>query len=134
MCLGFDGVRIEGAADPFGQLGVALMLRVGDRLEEVGVAPGPAAILGRAAPDRFDQVRVFNAWLGVEGNPPLRAADHLARFRLLGALRARLLGEGRNLGVRLGFDDVGIEVIGDPFFEFGVALVFGVVDASRSSA
>jgi len=63
---GFDGVGIEGAADPFGQLGVAFVLQIGDRLEEVGVSPRPAAILGRAAPDRLDQARVLNARLGVE--------------------------------------------------------------------
>jgi hypothetical protein len=33
-----DGVRVEGIADPFGQLGAALMLRIGDRVQELACA------------------------------------------------------------------------------------------------
>ncbi len=35
---------------------------------------------------------------------------------------------GDFFGEPVGVDEVGIEVIRDPLFEFGVALVFGIVD------
>lgn len=62
----FDDVRGEGAADPFGQLGVALMLWIGDPVQELSVTPGAAAILGLAAACGLDQARILNAGLSVE--------------------------------------------------------------------
>ena len=42
------GAGIEVVSDPFAELGVALVLGVGDGREEFGVTPGAADIFGRA--------------------------------------------------------------------------------------
>jgi hypothetical protein len=47
--VGVDGLGIEVVPDPILQLGMALMLGVVDRLEEVGIAPGTADVFGRTA-------------------------------------------------------------------------------------
>ena len=53
MFLGLDHIGIEGTADPFRELGVALVLRVGGRFEEIGIPPGTADVFGwRASASR----------------------------------------------------------------------------------
>jgi hypothetical protein len=47
--LGVDVAGIEVTADPLHPLGVLLVVRVGDRIEELVVSPGPTDILWRAA-------------------------------------------------------------------------------------
>jgi hypothetical protein len=53
--------RIEVVRDPFGDLGVALVLGIVDRVEEFGVAPGAADVLGRTSSDDLEQLRIKNA-------------------------------------------------------------------------
>ncbi len=43
-------LRVEVAAAPFSQFFVALVLRIGDGLQEFAAAPRAANVLGRAAP------------------------------------------------------------------------------------
>lgn len=45
-----EGLGVEAAADPLQQLLMPLVLGVGDRVEDVGVASRPADILRRAGP------------------------------------------------------------------------------------
>ena len=56
---------IELAADPLQPLGVLLVVRIGDRIEDVAVAPGAADILWRAASGCFGEARVGNAGHGI---------------------------------------------------------------------
>ncbi len=53
MFFGVDDVGIKRAADPFRELGVALMFRVGERFETIGIPPGTADVFGRTASFRF---------------------------------------------------------------------------------
>ena len=61
----FSGVEL--AADPLLHVPVVLVLRVADRCEEVGVAPRPAAVLGRAGPLPFDAPGVLGLGLPLDG-------------------------------------------------------------------
>src|SRR5215207_2311650 len=61
MLLGLDHIGIEGAAYPFRDFGVALVLRVGDRFEEIGIPPGTADVFGWTASLGFGQARVCDA-------------------------------------------------------------------------
>jgi hypothetical protein len=56
---------IEVAADPLQPLGVLVVVRIGDRIEEVAVSPGAADILGRAASGGCDEARVGDAGHGI---------------------------------------------------------------------
>ena len=47
--IGIDLGWIEGASDPFVEFGVAFVFGVVDGFQELGVAPGAANVLGRAA-------------------------------------------------------------------------------------
>jgi hypothetical protein len=49
---------IEVAADPFQPLGMFLVARIGDGIEEVAVSPWTADILWRAASGCFNEARV----------------------------------------------------------------------------
>ena len=65
MRIEIDCVGIERRPDPLDHLGMALVLRVGDRREELGIAPRSADVLGRAAPCGVDQERVDEAGHGI---------------------------------------------------------------------
>jgi hypothetical protein len=58
MLFEVDDGGIERHADPADHLGVALVLRVADRLKELGIAPRSANVLGWAAACGVDQERV----------------------------------------------------------------------------
>src|SRR4051794_29073304 len=60
---GVELPRVERAADPLQHVLVALVLRVADRLQEVGVAPHAAAVLRRAGPLARHAPRVAGAGL-----------------------------------------------------------------------
>ncbi len=51
----FDGVGIECVSDPLAEFVVAFVFGIGDRFEQLGVAPGAAAVFGRAASAGLDQ-------------------------------------------------------------------------------
>jgi hypothetical protein len=53
-------LRVELAADPFQHILVALVLRIAYRLKELGVAPDPAAVLGRARPLTLDAAGILD--------------------------------------------------------------------------
>ncbi len=61
MLLDLDHIGIEGVAVPFRDFRVALVLRVRDRLEEIGIPPGTADVFGWTAPPGFGQARVCEA-------------------------------------------------------------------------
>jgi hypothetical protein len=61
MLLDLDHIGVEGAAVPFRDFGVALVLRVRDRLEEIGISPGAADVFGWTASPGFGQARVCEA-------------------------------------------------------------------------
>jgi len=42
---------IEGSADPCQRFGMLFVVRIGDRFEELAVAPGATDVLGRTAAD-----------------------------------------------------------------------------------
>jgi hypothetical protein len=63
--LGVDDMRVEVLDDPRLELGVSLMLWIGDRFEQLGIAPGTADILGRTAAARLDQPWIGDARLGI---------------------------------------------------------------------
>src|SRR6476620_3691409 len=65
MLIEVDDGRIERCADPEDHLGVALVLRVADRLEELGIAQGSANVLGWAAACGVDQQRIEQAGDGI---------------------------------------------------------------------
>lgn len=52
---------IELAADPLQRLGVLLVVRIGDGIEELAVSRGAADILRRAAASCFDEARIGDA-------------------------------------------------------------------------
>jgi hypothetical protein len=58
---------IEGATDPCQRSGMLFVVRIGDRFEELAVAPGATDVLGRAAAGCFGQ-----AWVR---DPGLRVSD-----------------------------------------------------------
>ncbi len=58
--------RVERSVDPFGHLGMALVIGIGQNLEQVGVAPRAAAIFWRAAPLGIDQYRVGQPWHSID--------------------------------------------------------------------
>lgn len=58
---------IEGATDPCQRFGMLFVVRIGDRFEELAVAPGATDVLGRTAAGCFDQ-----AWVR---DPGLRVSD-----------------------------------------------------------
>src|SRR5262245_46371991 len=53
-----ERIRVELAAGPLQELFVLLMVRVGDGLEEVRVAPDPAHVLRRARPLALQAARI----------------------------------------------------------------------------
>src|SRR4051794_9258796 len=65
MLIEVDCVGIERPAGPLDHLGMALVLRIGDRLEEFGVAPRSTDVLGRAASCGVDQERVSETGHGI---------------------------------------------------------------------
>ena len=60
-------VRIEVVTDPFGEFGVPFVLRVLDSFEELGIAPGAAAVLGRAAVAGADSAHLARGRRGARG-------------------------------------------------------------------
>ena len=62
-----EPLRVKLAADPFQHILVALVLRVAYRLKELGVAPDPAAVLGRARPLTLDAAGILDLRLWVQG-------------------------------------------------------------------
>src|SRR5258705_11789477 len=56
---------MEVGPDAFGELGVACVLWVLDGFEEIGIAPGAAAVFRRAASADLDQARVEHPGLGI---------------------------------------------------------------------
>src|SRR3977135_215329 len=64
--IGIDLGWIEGASDPFVEFGVAFVFGVVDGFQELGVAPGAANVLERAAAAGLEQTWVDNARLRVE--------------------------------------------------------------------
>ena len=57
-----DSRWVEGSADPFEPLSVLLLVGIGDGVEELAIAPGPANILRRAAPARPNRAGLNHAW------------------------------------------------------------------------
>src|SRR5215207_8242878 len=53
-----DRVRVEIVAVPLDHLGMALVLRIGERGEELLIAGWPADVLGRAAADGVEEPRI----------------------------------------------------------------------------
>src|SRR5688572_18853587 len=56
---------VEGAAAPGEHVMMLLVCRIGDRGKEVGIAPRPAHVLGRAAADRGNELRVAGLRIGL---------------------------------------------------------------------
>jgi hypothetical protein len=63
--LGLVGVGIEVVADPLCELGVALVLWIGNSFEHFGVAPWAATVLERTAAADFNQARIERTRRGV---------------------------------------------------------------------
>ena len=59
------GVGIEVVADPLCELGVALVLWIGNSFEHFGVAPSAATVLERTAAADFNQARIERTRLGI---------------------------------------------------------------------
>src|SRR5271157_1438077 len=56
-------LRVELPTDPLLQVPVVRVLRVRYRLQEIGVAPSTAAVLGRASPGSFEAPGILNLGL-----------------------------------------------------------------------
>src|SRR6266511_3002264 len=61
-----EDMGIEVVREPFFEFAMALVVGIGDGLEEFGIAPGTADVLGRAATLGFDQAWVKDAGLGID--------------------------------------------------------------------
>ena len=61
-----EDMGIEVVREPFFEFAMALVVGIGDGLEEFGIAPGTADVLGRAAALGFDQAWVKDAGLGID--------------------------------------------------------------------
>jgi hypothetical protein len=61
-----DDMGIEVVSKSFFELAVALMVGIGDGFEELGIAPGTADVLGRAAAFGFGEAWVKDAGLGID--------------------------------------------------------------------
>src|SRR6266511_4151505 len=61
-----EDMGIEVVREPFFELAMARVVGIGDGLEEFGIAPGTADVLGRAATLGFDQAWVKDAGLGID--------------------------------------------------------------------
>ena len=57
---------IEVVCEPLFEFTMALVFGIGDGFEELGIAPGTADVLGRAAAFGFDQARIKGAWFGID--------------------------------------------------------------------
>ena len=57
-CLNIDVVGIKVAADPLEPLGMFLMVRISDCIEEVTISSGAPDILGWASSGCVDQARI----------------------------------------------------------------------------
>ena len=96
MIVDVDRVGIERPASPLDHLGMVFVLQIGDGLEELGIAPRTADVLGRAAPHGVDQERVCQAGDGIR--------DALDLDRVLPAVSEVLeVAQGLRAGV---LDDV----------------------------
>ena len=114
---------------------MVLVLRVGDRREEVGVAPRPAAILGRSgslalqAASRIKTLPATRATLSVgeKSVAGLRAALNRARAEEQGAIALRL-AEARAVKLEAGdaddtLDDIDLKTVAHPMLSGQVATV-----------
>jgi hypothetical protein len=64
-----EDMGIEVVREPFFEFAMALVVGIGDGLEEFGIAPGTADVLGRAATLGFDQAWVRRSTLMVCSQP-----------------------------------------------------------------
>jgi hypothetical protein len=64
--LGIDEVWIEVVRDPLFEVGVTFVLGVVERVEELGIDPRAADVLGRAASRNLDEARIKDTWFGID--------------------------------------------------------------------
>src|SRR5215211_1866401 len=86
---GVDRMRVEAFAGPLGHLGMALVLRIGERLQELLIARRTADVLGRAAADSLKEPRI--------GGSRIARLDPLDLDRVLPPI-AKVVKIGQRLG------------------------------------